>query len=116
MSCEPSCGLSTIRLGGAEEAAVSRIASDGSTAVLLTAVGGPNSLDEVGPFLLDIRGGRPTSDELVDEFRERYRRIGGGTPPPHNFPGQGAGVGKRLGRPGGGLPGDVRLRKFGPVN
>ncbi|TMI97609.1 MAG: ferrochelatase [Bacillati bacterium ANGP1] len=80
MSCEPSCGLSTIRLGGAEEAAVSRIASDGSTAVLLTAVGGPNSLDEVGPFLLDVRGGRPTSDALVDEFRERYRRIGGKSP------------------------------------
>src|SRR2546425_12667717 len=81
MSCEPSCGLSTIRLGGAEEAAVSRIASDGSTAVLLTAVGGPNSLDEVGPFLLDVRGGRPTSDALVNEFRERYRRIGGRSPP-----------------------------------
>lgn len=52
----------------------------GPTAILLTAVGGPNSLDEVGPFLLDIRGGRPTSDELVDEFRERYRRIGGRSP------------------------------------
>jgi len=48
--------------------------------VLLTAVGGPNSLDEVGPFLLDIRGGRPTPPQLVDEFRERYRRIGGRSP------------------------------------
>lgn len=48
--------------------------------VLLTAVGGPNSLDEVAPFLLDIRGGRPTPPELVDEFRERYRRIGGRSP------------------------------------
>jgi ferrochelatase len=46
----------------------------------LTAVGGPNSLDDVGPFLLDIRGGRPTPPELVDEFRERYRRIGGRSP------------------------------------
>src|SRR2546428_9016319 len=111
MSCEPSCGLSTIRLGGAEEAAVSRIASDGSTAVLLTAVGGPNSLDEVGPFLLDIRGGRPTSDELVDEFRERYRRIGGGDPPLGNFRGPGAAVGAPLGRPGGGPPGYRGMRK-----
>jgi len=50
------------------------------TGVLLTAVGGPNSLDEVAPFLLDIRGGRPTPPELVDEFRERYRRIGGRSP------------------------------------
>ena len=48
--------------------------------VLLTAVGGPASLDEVGPFLLDIRGGRPTSQELIDEFRERYRQIGGKSP------------------------------------
>src|SRR2546428_9621743 len=96
MSCEPSCGLSTIRLGGAEEAAVSRIASDGSTAVLLTAVGGPNSLDEVGPFLLDVRGGRPTSDALVDEFRERYRRIGGMSPPLDLFPAHSAELDERL--------------------
>lgn len=50
------------------------------TGVLLTAVGGPNSIDEVGPFLLDIRGGRPTTPELIDEFRERYRQIGGKSP------------------------------------
>ncbi len=56
------------------------ITSRRPTGVLLTAVGGPNSLDEVGPFLLDIRGGRPTTPELVDEFRERYRQIGGKSP------------------------------------
>jgi protoporphyrin/coproporphyrin ferrochelatase len=50
------------------------------TGVLLTAVGGPRSLDEVGPFLLDIRGGRPTPKKLVEEFRERYRQIGGKSP------------------------------------
>lgn len=50
------------------------------TGVLLTAVGGPNSLDEVGPFLVDIRGGRPASPELVAEFRERYAKIGGRSP------------------------------------
>src|SRR2546428_8621171 len=76
-SCERSWGSSTSRLGGGEEAVMSRISEDERTAVLLTAVGGPNSLDEVGPFLLDVRGGRPTSDDLVNEFRERYRRIGG---------------------------------------
>ena len=48
--------------------------------VLLTAVGGPNSLDEVGPFLVDIRGGRLASPELVAEFRERYAKIGGRSP------------------------------------
>ena len=51
-----------------------------SIGVLLTAVGGPDSLDEVGPFLLDIRGGRPTSPELVAEFRDRYAKIGGRSP------------------------------------
>src|SRR3989442_9659811 len=79
-SCERSWGSSTSRLGGDEEAVMSRISEDERTAVLLTAVGGPNSLDEVGPFLLDVRGGRPTSDALVNEFRERYRRIGGRSP------------------------------------
>src|SRR5256885_12262404 len=79
-SCERSWGSSTSRLGGDEEAVMSRISEDERTAVLLTAVGGPNSLDEVGPFLLDVRGGRPTSDDLVNEFRERYRRIGGKSP------------------------------------
>src|SRR3989441_1603474 len=78
-SCAPSCVSCTNRLDGREEAGVAKI--DGlPTAVLLTAVGGPNSLDEVGPFLLDVRGGRPTSDALVNEFRERYRRIGGRSP------------------------------------
>src|SRR3989442_2722967 len=79
-SCGRSWGSSTSRLGGDEEAVMSRISEEERTAVLLTAVGGPNWLDEVGPFLLDVRGGRPTSDDLVNEFRERYRRIGGKSP------------------------------------
>ncbi len=49
-------------------------------AVLLMAYGGPNSLDDIEPYLLDIRGGRPTSPELVHEIRERYARIGGKSP------------------------------------
>lgn len=49
-------------------------------AVLLMAYGGPASLEEVGPFLLDVRGGRETPAELVEEVRERYRAIGGGSP------------------------------------
>lgn len=48
--------------------------------VLLTAVGGPDSLDDVAPFLVDIRGGRPASPDLVAEFRERYAKIGGKSP------------------------------------
>jgi protoporphyrin/coproporphyrin ferrochelatase len=48
--------------------------------VLLMAYGSPDSVDELGEYLLDIRGGRPTSEELVDEIKERYRQIGGRSP------------------------------------
>mgnify|MGYP001594862256 FL=1 len=50
------------------------------TAVLLMAMGGPDSLENVEPFLLDVRGGRPTPPELVEEIRERYRATGGKSP------------------------------------
>jgi protoporphyrin/coproporphyrin ferrochelatase len=52
----------------------------GQTAVLLMAMGGPDCLDNVEPFLLDVRGGRPTPPELVEEIRERYRATGGKSP------------------------------------
>lgn len=51
-------------------------------AILLMAVGGPGCLDDVEPFLLDIRGGRPTSPELIEEIRERYRATGEKSPVP----------------------------------
>jgi ferrochelatase len=48
--------------------------------VLVMAYGGPNNLDEVEPYLLDVRGHRPTAPEIVHEVRERYREIGGRSP------------------------------------
>lgn len=54
--------------------------AQGPVAVLLMAMGGPDSLDNVEPFLLDVRGGRPTPPELVEEIRERYRATGGKSP------------------------------------
>ena len=48
--------------------------------VLVMAYGGPNNLDEVEPYLLDVRGYRPTSSEIIHEVRERYREIGGRSP------------------------------------
>lgn len=48
--------------------------------ILLMAYGGPDSLDDVEPYLLDIRGGRPTPPELVEEIKERYALIGGRSP------------------------------------
>src|SRR5512143_3565958 len=55
-----------------------------STAVmiglLVMAYGGPNNIDEVEPYLLDVRGYRPTAPEIIHEVRERYREIGGRSP------------------------------------
>jgi len=51
-----------------------------SDAVVLMAYGSPSSPDEVRPYLEDVRGGRPVSDEAVAELAERYRRIGGRSP------------------------------------
>jgi ferrochelatase len=48
--------------------------------VLVMAYGGPNNLDEVEPYLLDVRGYRPTAPEIVREVRERYKLIGRRSP------------------------------------
>jgi ferrochelatase len=50
------------------------------TAVLMLAYGGPLSIDEVEPYLLDVRHGRPVPAELLKEVQERYRLIGGSSP------------------------------------
>ena len=47
---------------------------------MIMAYGGPNSLDDVPAYLDDIRRGRPTPQELVDEITERYEQIGGRSP------------------------------------
>jgi ferrochelatase len=49
-------------------------------AVLVMAYGGPGNLAEVEPYLMDVRGGRPTTPHLVEEIRNRYARIGGRSP------------------------------------
>lgn len=54
--------------------------SSSHTAVLLMALGGPDSVENVEPYLLDVRGGRPTPAELIEEIRERYRLTGGKSP------------------------------------
>lgn len=52
----------------------------GKTAVILLAYGGPDDLEDIPEYLLDIRGGRPTPQELIDDISERYRLIGGRSP------------------------------------
>lgn len=51
-----------------------------TTGVLVMAYGGPGALEDVAPYLLDVRGGRDTPDAVVREVRERYARIGGRSP------------------------------------
>ncbi|PKO04944.1 MAG: ferrochelatase [Chloroflexi bacterium HGW-Chloroflexi-3] len=51
-----------------------------TTAILMMAYGGPDSPESVEPYLLDVRGGRPTSPELIEEIRHRYEVIGGKSP------------------------------------
>lgn len=48
--------------------------------VLLMAYGSPDRLDDMHSYLLDIRGGRPVSPELLEEITARYRQIGGRSP------------------------------------
>jgi protoporphyrin/coproporphyrin ferrochelatase len=50
------------------------------TAVVLMAYGSPGRIEDIRPYLEDIREGRPVSDEAVEELTERYRRIGGRSP------------------------------------
>lgn len=49
-------------------------------ALLLMAMGGPDCLENVEAYLMDVRGGRTTSPELVEEIRRRYRVTGGKSP------------------------------------
>jgi ferrochelatase len=49
-------------------------------AVLLLAHGAPERLEDVEAYLGCVRGGRPTPPGLIQEVRERYRQIGGGSP------------------------------------
>lgn len=51
------------------------------TAVILIALGGPRSLEEVGPFMEAFMG-KPAPQPLVETVAERYRLIGGRSPLP----------------------------------
>jgi ferrochelatase len=44
------------------------------------AYGSPERVEDIRPYLEDIREGRAVSDEAVEELIERYRRIGGRSP------------------------------------
>jgi len=85
--------------------------SRGRHAVLLLAYGAPESLDEVEPYLNDVRGGRATSPALVHELRQRYARIGGRSPLLERTREQAAALSRSL---GDGAPVYVGMRHWHP--
>jgi ferrochelatase len=44
------------------------------------AYGSPDSLDEVGDYLAQVRGGRDSSPDEIEHLKLRYQRVGGRTP------------------------------------
>jgi len=44
------------------------------------AYGSPNSLDEVGDYLAQVRGGRASTSDEIEHLKQRYQRVGGQTP------------------------------------
>ena len=49
-------------------------------ALLLVAFGGPESIDDVAPFLARVTAGRPIPPERLAEVADRYRSVGGRSP------------------------------------
>jgi ferrochelatase len=82
--------------------------------VLVMAYGGPDTLDEVEPYLLDVRGGRPTSAEIVGEVRERYRAIGGRSPILERTQAQAAALEAALNKESGAFRTFVGMRHWHP--
>lgn len=83
-------------------------------ALLLMAYGGPDSLADVEPYLLDVRGGRPTSPELTKEIRDRYALIGGRSPLLERTREQAAALEARLARDAERIPVYVGMRHWHP--
>jgi len=66
------------------------------TAIILIALGGPRSLDEVGPFMAAFMG-RPAPPPVVAAVIERYKLIGGKSPLPELVQAQAVALEKELG-------------------
>jgi ferrochelatase len=67
------------------------------TAIILIALGGPRSLDEVGPFMAAFMG-RPAPPPVVSAVIERYKLIGGRSPLPEIVKAQASALEIELGK------------------
>lgn len=82
--------------------------------VLVMAYGGPGSLDEVEPYLRDVRGFRETPGHIVEEVRARYARIGGRSPIVERTQAQAAALERALNRNGARFVAVVGMRHWHP--
>lgn len=60
------------------------------------AYGGPEKIEDVEPYLLDVRNYRPTSPTVIQEITERYEQIGGRSPIRELTAAQAAGIERAL--------------------
>ncbi|MFA5073442.1 MAG: ferrochelatase [Nitrospirota bacterium] len=66
-----------------------------NTAILLISLGGPRSLNEVGPFMTAFIG-KPVPPSVVSAIAERYKLIGGKSPLPEIVKAQAEALEKKL--------------------
>ncbi len=86
----------------------------GRRGVLLLAFGGPDSLEDVAPFLRRLFG-RDPAPHLVAEVTERYRLVGGRSPLPETTRAQARALADRLAAEGDPAPAWVGLRYGRPA-
>lgn len=84
-----------------------------TSGVLLTAFGGPDSLDAVRPFMCNLMGREP-SDELVERVCARYLAIGGASPLPEIARAVADGLFEHLAEMGNKVPVEVGMRYWDP--
>jgi ferrochelatase len=81
------------------------------TGVLLMAHGTPSSVEEMPRYLQIVRGGRPASQELVEEMQHHYQAIGGHSPLTDLTKAQAKALSDRLGSE---IPVAVGMRNWKP--
>src|SRR5699024_10028024 len=79
----------------------SDVATEATHHLLIMAYGGPDRLEDVRPYLLDVRGYRSTSEEIFTEVTDRYEQIGGRSPMLELTRAEAAGIEKALNEFGG---------------
>jgi ferrochelatase len=84
-------------------------------AVLVMAYGGPDRIEDVQPYLLDVRGGRPMPAPALAEIRRRYELIGGKSPILDRTRAQAEALQRALNSLGGNLRTYVGMRHWHPT-